>query len=93
MTRPHYAMLPTASVSGYFISHPDSRYFGTGKIAKDQVEDELDHPSSAFAAKDTLRVQPSRISAAFAPILYLKHAKFSNLENVEKPSSAISQVY
>lgn len=34
-----YAMLPTAAVSGYYISHPDSRYFGTGKIAKDQVED------------------------------------------------------
>ena len=34
-----YAMLPTASVSGYYIAHPDSRYFGTGKIAQDQVAD------------------------------------------------------
>ncbi len=34
-----YAMLPTAAVSGYYIAHPQSCYFGTGKIAKDQVED------------------------------------------------------
>ena len=34
-----YAMLPTAAVCGYYISHPEGRYFGTGKIAKDQVED------------------------------------------------------
>ena len=35
----HYAMTPAASVSGFYFSHPDSRYFGLGKIAKDQVED------------------------------------------------------
>jgi len=34
-----YAMLPTAAVSGLYFSHPESRYFGIGKIAKDQVED------------------------------------------------------
>jgi 5-methyltetrahydrofolate--homocysteine methyltransferase len=34
-----FAMLPTAAVSGFYISHPQSRFFGTGKIAKDQVED------------------------------------------------------
>jgi 5-methyltetrahydrofolate--homocysteine methyltransferase len=34
-----YAMFPTAAVSGYYIAHPDARFFGTGKIAKDQVED------------------------------------------------------
>ena len=33
-----YAMLPTAAVSGFYFSHPDSRYFGVGKISKDQVE-------------------------------------------------------
>ena len=33
------AMLPTASVSGFYFSHPDSKYFGLGKIGKDQVED------------------------------------------------------
>ncbi|MEA3413007.1 MAG: methionine synthase [Pseudomonadota bacterium] len=35
----HFAMLPTAAVSGWYFSHPDSRYFGTGKIQKDQVVD------------------------------------------------------
>lgn len=34
-----YAMLPTAAVSGFYFSHPDAKYFGTGKIQKDQVED------------------------------------------------------
>ncbi|MBK1706388.1 methionine synthase [Halochromatium glycolicum] len=34
-----YAMLPTAAVSGWYFAHPQSRYFGTGKIMKDQVED------------------------------------------------------
>ena len=34
-----FAMFPTASVSGYFMSHPKGTYFGLGKIAKDQVQD------------------------------------------------------
>ncbi len=34
-----YAMHPAAAVSGWYFSHPESRYFGTGKIARDQVED------------------------------------------------------
>jgi 5-methyltetrahydrofolate--homocysteine methyltransferase len=33
------AMLPTASVSGYYFSHPESRYFNVGKINTDQVKD------------------------------------------------------
>ncbi|MBT5684375.1 MAG: methionine synthase, partial [Gammaproteobacteria bacterium] len=34
----HYAMFPAAAVSGFYFSHPESRYFGLGKIDKDQVE-------------------------------------------------------
>ena len=34
-----FAMLPTAAVSGFYFAHPDSRYFGLGKIDQDQVED------------------------------------------------------
>ena len=34
-----YAMLPTAAVSGFYFSHPDSVYFAVGKIGRDQVED------------------------------------------------------
>jgi 5-methyltetrahydrofolate--homocysteine methyltransferase len=34
-----FAMYPASSVSGFYFSHPDSKYFGLGKISKDQVED------------------------------------------------------
>ncbi|KEO72529.1 methionine synthase [Anditalea andensis] len=34
-----YAMLPTSSVSGFYFGHPESKYFGLGKIGEDQVED------------------------------------------------------
>jgi 5-methyltetrahydrofolate--homocysteine methyltransferase len=34
-----YAMYPTAAVSGWYFSHPQARYFGVGKIDRDQVED------------------------------------------------------
>lgn len=33
------AMNPAASVSGYYFAHPQSKYFGLGKINRDQVED------------------------------------------------------
>jgi len=34
-----YAMWPAAAVSGIYFSHPESRYFGVGKIGRDQVLD------------------------------------------------------
>ena len=34
-----YAMLPAAAVSGWYFSHPEAKYFGTGKLAKDQMDD------------------------------------------------------
>jgi 5-methyltetrahydrofolate--homocysteine methyltransferase len=34
-----FAMYPTAAVSGWYIGHPDSRYFAVGKIDRDQVQD------------------------------------------------------
>jgi len=34
----HYAMLPTAAVSGWYFAHPEAQYFAVGKIDKDQVE-------------------------------------------------------
>jgi len=33
------AMWPAAAVSGFYFSHPESRYFGVGKIGRDQVQD------------------------------------------------------
>lgn len=43
------AMYPTASVSGWYFSHPDSKYFGLGKIEKDQIED--------FAKRKNIKVE------------------------------------
>jgi 5-methyltetrahydrofolate--homocysteine methyltransferase len=34
-----FAMTPAAAVSGYYFWHPQARYFGVGKIGRDQVED------------------------------------------------------
>jgi 5-methyltetrahydrofolate--homocysteine methyltransferase len=34
-----YAMYPTAAVSGWYIAHPQARYFAVGKIDREQVED------------------------------------------------------
>ena len=34
-----FAMYPTAAVSGFYFAHPESRYFGVGKIQQDQLED------------------------------------------------------
>jgi 5-methyltetrahydrofolate--homocysteine methyltransferase len=33
------AMYPAASVSGWYFSHPESKYFGLGQISRDQVSD------------------------------------------------------
>jgi len=44
-----YAMLPAASVSGWYFSHPDSSYFGVGKINRDQVEDYAKRKGMTFA--------------------------------------------
>jgi 5-methyltetrahydrofolate--homocysteine methyltransferase len=33
-----YAMVPTAAVSGFYFSHPESRYFSVGQISRDQAE-------------------------------------------------------
>ena len=35
----NFAMHPAAAVSGFYFAHPQARYFGLGKISKDQVED------------------------------------------------------
>ncbi len=34
-----YAMYPAASVSGWYLGHPDAKYFQVGKIGRDQAED------------------------------------------------------
>ena len=34
-----YAMLPTATVAGWYFAHPEASYFGLGRIGRDQVAD------------------------------------------------------
>jgi 5-methyltetrahydrofolate--homocysteine methyltransferase len=34
-----FAMLPASSVSGFYLAHPEARYFAIGKIGRDQLED------------------------------------------------------
>jgi 5-methyltetrahydrofolate--homocysteine methyltransferase len=42
----HFAMLPTASVSGLYFAHPESRYFTVGRVDRDQV--------AAYAARKAM---------------------------------------
>ncbi|MCM8731741.1 methionine synthase [Hephaestia sp. GCM10023244] len=35
----HFAMVPTAAVSGFYIGHAQAEYFGVARIGEDQVED------------------------------------------------------
>lgn len=44
-----YAMMPAASVSGFYFANKESKYFGVGKIGKDQVQDLADRKGMAFA--------------------------------------------
>jgi 5-methyltetrahydrofolate--homocysteine methyltransferase len=34
-----FAMLPASAVSGFYLSHPQARYFAVGRIGRDQLED------------------------------------------------------
>ena len=54
-----FAMLPASSVSGWYFSHPQSQYFGTGKIQRDQVED--------YAERKGLKIQ--EVERWLAPVL------------------------
>ena len=52
------AMYPAASVSGFYFSHPESRYFGLGQISEDQVKDYAQRKSITIEAAEKL-LQPS----------------------------------
>lgn len=41
------AMTPAASVSGFYLSHPDSQYFNVGRIAEDQLVDQAQRRGAA----------------------------------------------
>jgi len=42
------AMIPTAAVSGFYFGHPQSKYFGLGKIQKDQIKDYAQRKKMSF---------------------------------------------
>ncbi len=44
-----FAMLPTASVSGFYFAHPDAKYFAVGKVDRDQVESYARRKSMSIA--------------------------------------------
>jgi len=45
-----FAMHPGASVSGLYFSHPEAKYFGVGKIGRDQVKDYAGRCGESVAA-------------------------------------------
>ncbi|MBT8445591.1 MAG: B12-binding domain-containing protein, partial [Gammaproteobacteria bacterium] len=49
-----YAMLPAASVSGYYFAHPQSQYFILGNVLEDQLED--------YARRKGIEVKEARIN-------------------------------
>ena len=44
-----FAMLPGASVSGWYFAHPEAHYFGVGRIRKDQVTDYAERKGMSMA--------------------------------------------
>src|SRR5262249_15109835 len=64
-----FAMWPAAAVSGLYFSHPQSRYFGIGKIGRDQVEDYAERKRWTIEEAERwlssiLNYDPKRIAAA-----------------------------
>jgi 5-methyltetrahydrofolate--homocysteine methyltransferase len=65
----NFAMWPGSSVSGLYLSHPDARYFGVGKIERDQVEDYARRKGWTLAEAERwlgpiLNYNPRKIAAA-----------------------------
>jgi 5-methyltetrahydrofolate--homocysteine methyltransferase len=44
-----YAMMPASSVSGFYLAHPQSKYFSVGRIGRDQLEDLARRKSQAVS--------------------------------------------
>ena len=65
-----YAMYPTSSVSGFFFAHPESSYFGLGKIGEDQV--------ASYATRKGISLQEAERllspNLAYSPTLILENS-------------------
>ncbi len=65
----NFAMWPSSSVCGLYFSHPDARYFGVGKLERDQVEDYAARKNWTIAEAErwlgpNLNYDPRKIQAA-----------------------------
>jgi 5-methyltetrahydrofolate--homocysteine methyltransferase len=66
-----YAMWPAAAVSGVYFAHPDSHYFGLGRIERDQVEDYARRKGMALPEMErwlapVLNYDPEKVEKAVA---------------------------
>jgi len=64
-----FAMFPTAAVSGFYFSHPESKYFSVGKVSRDQVESYAERKGMDIAGIErwlapNLGYDPSEANAA-----------------------------
>lgn len=64
-----FAMFPTAAVSGFYFSHPESKYFSVGKVSLDQVESYAERKCMDIAEIErwlapNLGYDPSEVDAA-----------------------------
>jgi len=41
-------MTPAASVSGWYFAHPESKYFGVGKVTEEQIKDLAERKNTNF---------------------------------------------
>ena len=48
-----FAMLPTASVSGFYFAHPESSYFGVARIGRDQLAEYADRRGVSLEQAET----------------------------------------
>ena len=47
-----FAMVPTAAVSGFYLAHPEARYFSVGKVDRDQVESYAERKQTSRAVAE-----------------------------------------
>jgi len=64
-----FAMLPASAVAGFYLSHPEAKYFAVGRIGRDQVEDYARRRAIAVAEAEKwlapiLAYEPAAIIAA-----------------------------
>src|ERR1700761_1110333 len=91
-----FAMWPGASVCGLYFSHPDSYYFGVGRIERDQVEDYAKRKGETFAAMEKwlapiLNYDPlaaARTAAEYLPSHLLRDRLFDEQRRLERGTVA-----